>query len=283
MNHPWLKSSVAGVCLFATASCAHVPPAELLDARAAYKRAESGLASKENPAQLHTASNALEQAERAYEEKGDSEHTRDLAYIAQRTAQRAEVGAQLAQDDNALAQLEAGKTRAQGRELRQLRGSYQQQQQELSTSEAARVDAESRAAQANADLQRIATVKQEPRGMVITLSGGVLFTSGKADLLGSAQAKLSEVAKALTQQAPDATIVVEGHTDTQGGETFNLELSTRRAQAVRDYLAAHGVAPDRIRAEGLGFSRPLADNKTAEGRANNRRVEIVVSPKTSGG
>jgi outer membrane protein OmpA-like peptidoglycan-associated protein len=55
-----------------------------------------------------------------------------------------------------------------------------------------------------------------------------------------------------------------------------LDLSTRRAEAVRDYLSSHGVAADRIRAEGLGFSRPLGDNKTAEGRANNRRVEIVV-------
>ena len=114
--------------------------------------------------------------------------------------------------------------------------------------------------------------------MVITLSGEVLFASGKAELQPSAQAKLREVAAALTQQNPQATIVVEGHTDRQGSQAFNLDLSTRRAQAVCDYLAMQGVARDRIRAQGLGFSRPLADNKTAEGRANNRRVEIVVQP-----
>lgn len=118
--------------------------------------------------------------------------------------------------------------------------------------------------------------------MVITLSGSVLFASGKSELLPAAQARLSEVAQALTQQSPDAKIVVEGHTDSQGSQDFNLELSAKRAQAVRDYLASHGVAPDRISSEGMGFSRPIADNKTAEGRANNRRVEIVVQPSGQG-
>lgn len=114
--------------------------------------------------------------------------------------------------------------------------------------------------------------------MVITLSGQVLFASGKSELLPSAQAKLTEVARALSEQSPDSSIVVEGHTDSQGSETFNLDLSQKRAEAVRTYLGSHGVAPDRIRAEGLGLSRPIADNKSAEGRANNRRVEIVVQP-----
>ena len=74
------------------------------------------------------------------------------------------------------------------------------------------------------------------------------------------------------------TILVEGHTDSHGSKVLNLELSQRRAQTVRDYLASQGIAPERIKAEGLGFTRPVANNKTAEGRANNRRVEIVVQP-----
>lgn len=273
------NGSLLGLCALTAIGCAHNPPKELVDARAAYKQAAGGIAQQENPAALHTAEQSLMIAEQSFENDGDNEHTRDLAYVAMRKAQLAEVQARASQNENRLSALENATNQRNAEELARLRGDYKSQQQQLAQSEAARKEAERRAEQAAADLARIATVKQESRGMVITLSGGVLFTSGKAELLPSAQAKLSEVANALTQQSPDAQIVVEGHTDAQGTESFNLDLSTRRAQAVRDYLASHGVAPDRIRAEGLGFSRPVADNKTAEGRANNRRVEIVVQPE----
>jgi outer membrane protein OmpA-like peptidoglycan-associated protein len=142
-----------------------------------------------------------------------------------------------------------------------------------------RQDAEQRAAQSAADLAKFASVKQETRGMVITLSGSVLFTSGKSDLLPAAQLKLNEVAKALTEQDPESTMVVEGHTDSQGAAAFNQTLSQARAQSVRDYLVSRGIAGDRITAEGFGPTRTIGDNATAEGRANNRRVEIVVKPK----
>lgn len=288
-----LNNAFGALCLVALSSamgCAHNTPQELLDARAAYKQAAGGAASKETPAQLHTADNALKLAEQTFQKEGDTEHTKDLSYVAMRKAQLAEVHARVLQNEARLAHLEANMSQAQARELAKLRGEVHTQQEQLAASEAARTaseaarkDAEARAAAAAADLARIASVKQETRGMVITLSGEVLFTSGKAELLPSAQAKLSEVANALTQQNPDATIVVEGHTDAQGSETFNLDLSTRRAQVVRDYLASHGVAPDRITAHGLGFSRPIADNKTPDGRANNRRVEIVVQPRAGQG
>jgi outer membrane protein OmpA-like peptidoglycan-associated protein len=114
--------------------------------------------------------------------------------------------------------------------------------------------------------------------MVITLSGGVLFVSAKADLLASAQLKLNQVADALIKEDPLSKIVVEGHTDSQVSAPYNQELSERRAATVRDYLVARGIASDRITAQGFGFSRSVADNKSEEGRANNRRVEIVVKP-----
>jgi outer membrane protein OmpA-like peptidoglycan-associated protein len=283
MNESMIKGSIAALCLVVSAGCAHNPPKELVDAREANKRASNGPASQQTPAELHTANNALGAAEQAFERDGDSEHVRDLAYVAMRKAERAEIEADVMQSENELARMETSQTQSQRQELSALRGQVQQQNQQLGAAEAARAEADKRAMQASADLARIATVKQEPRGMVITLSGEVLFRSGKADLLPAAQAKLSEVANALTQQAPDATIVVEGHTDTQGSEAINLELSTRRAEVVRKYLTGHGVAADRVRAEGLGFSRPLGDNKTAEGRANNRRVEIVVAPPAGSG
>lgn len=276
------SSKLSALCLVAAFGCAHSPPAELVDARAAYGQAESGPASAEKPAELHTARRSLERAEAIFEEEGDSDLTRDQAYIAMRKAQQAEVQARIALNEKRLASLERRASKEQARELAKLRGDYAAQRQQLALSEAARKEAERRAEQAAADLARIASVKQEERGMVITLSGAVLFASGQSELLASAQAKLSEVAEALTQQNPDAAIVVEGHTDSQGKPDFNIELATKRAQSVRDYLAAHGVASDRIRAVGVGFARPIADNKSPEGRANNRRVEIIVQPVRSG-
>jgi outer membrane protein OmpA-like peptidoglycan-associated protein len=276
MTKTMLNGSLMAVLALSAVGCAHNPPKELLDARAAYRQSAGGVAAQENPAALHTAEQSLQIAEQSFDKDGDNEHTRDLAYVAMRKAQLAEVQARASANENKLAALENVTNQRNAEELARLRGDYKSQQMQLQQSEEARKEAERRAEQAAADLARIATVKQESRGLVITLSGGVLFASGKSELLPSAQAKLTEVANALTQQNRDASIVVEGHTDAQGSEAFNLDLSTKRAQAVRDYLASHGVAQDRIRAEGLGFSRPIADNKTAEGRANNRRVEIVV-------
>ena len=115
--------------------------------------------------------------------------------------------------------------------------------------------------------------------MVITLSGSILFATNKSDLLPSAQTKLNEVAAALNKQDPRSTIVVEGYTDSQGTATYNQDLSQRRARSVRDYLISRGIASSRVTAEGFGLTRPIADNESPEGRANNRRVEIVVTPQ----
>ena len=119
---------------------------------------------------------------------------------------------------------------------------------QLQSSEQRRADAEKRAAQATADLQRIGSVKQEARGMVITLSGSVLFASAKWELLPEAQVKLGDVANALTEQDPDSKMVVEGHTDSQGTASFNQDLSQKRADAVRTYLVSRGIAGDRVTA-----------------------------------
>ena len=116
--------------------------------------------------------------------------------------------------------------------------------------------------------------------MVITLSGSVLFASAKSDLLPEAQLKLNDVANALIKEDPISKIVVEGHTDSQGTAANNQVLSQQRAQVVRDYLVTRGIASDRITAQGFGPSRSVADNTSTEGRANNRRVEIVVTPTT---
>jgi outer membrane protein OmpA-like peptidoglycan-associated protein len=128
-----------------------------------------------------------------------------------------------------------------------------------------------------ASLAEVAKVKEEARGMVITLSGAVLFATGKYELLPIARDKLDEVAKALVDQGYKG-ILVEGHTDSVGKASDNDTLSLKRAESVRTYLVSRGIPSDKIRASGIGSARSIADNSTPDGRANNRRVEIVVEP-----
>ncbi len=103
-----------------------------------------------------------------------------------------------------------------------------------------------------------------------------LFLSGKSELLPIAQKKLDDVPKALNDTNEAQKITVEGHTDSNGNDESNLRLSRDRAESVRSYLVQKGVKSERIVAVGKGETTPLASNDTTEGRANNRRVEIVV-------
>jgi outer membrane protein OmpA-like peptidoglycan-associated protein len=127
-----------------------------------------------------------------------------------------------------------------------------------------------------ASLNEIASVKAEETRTVITLSGEVLFKTNEATLLPIAQTQLDKVAEALKSQGEDKKIVIEGHTDSRGKDDFNQGLSQRRAEAVRSYLVSRGLDADMVQALGKGELEPVADNKTAEGRANNRRVEIEI-------
>lgn len=264
---------------------ATMPPKELVDARAAYQRAQKGPAAAQSPAELHVAKQALDQAERAFNDDGVTPQTKDLSYIAVRKSELAEASARaaLAQKEREAAEKDYEKATGESlrkaqSELARTKSNLEKTQDQLEREKKAREEAEKKAAQALADLQKIASVKQEQRGMVITLSGSVLFASNESALLPAAMVKLNEVADALIKGNPDSNITVEGHTDSQGQRQYNMELGEKRAQAVREHLVSRGVAADRIKAVGVGPDRPVADNKTAEGRANNRRVEIIVQP-----
>ncbi len=248
------------------------PPAELVQAQETYARVSKGIAAQYKPDEVHEAKEALDSAQTQFEKDGDSPETKDLAYAAGLKAQQAEAEAAtiLAMGDK-----ETNEKNAQKQTIDSLK-------HDVSVERSKREDAEKKAAQASSDLARIAAVKQESRGMVITLSGAVLFTSGQSALLPGAMVKLNDVGEALVKGNPESKIVVEGHTDSQGRASDNQELSLARAQAVRDYLVSRGIAQDRITAQGLGSTRPVATNKTPEGRADNRRVEIVVQPSPGG-
>jgi outer membrane protein OmpA-like peptidoglycan-associated protein len=272
------------VLLGAVACGATLPPPELVDARKAYERASKGLAAQLAPAQLDTAKQSLDKAEKSFEEEGADAPTSDLAYIAERKAMIAEAtaGKVAAERDSGQADKQFKEAQLEGLDKTQAALSKEKQasektKAELEAEKRARAEAEKKAAAAMASLQEIAKVKEESRGMVITLSGSVLFATGKYELLPIARQKLDEVAKALKDQGYKS-ILVEGHTDSIGKASDNDTLSLKRAESVRTHLVSQGIPSDKIRATGLGSSRSVADNGTAEGRANNRRVEIVVEP-----
>ena len=151
-------------------------------------------------------------------------------------------------------------------------------QRQLAEERKARLAAEKQLAAALASLQKIASVKEEKRGVVITLSGAVLFATGKYELLPIARTNLDQVAKAIGDQGYKK-IIVEGHTDSRGSAQMNETLSLKRAESVRTYLVSRGIDSSKITAVGIGEVRPVAPNSTAEGRANNRRVELIVTPE----
>jgi outer membrane protein OmpA-like peptidoglycan-associated protein len=252
-------------------------PKELVDARSAYSQAETGYAKEYNPASLHEAKTALDSAEAQFTNSGDSALTRDTAYVATRKAEMADTQGmtQHYQRELQAAKQQQGKMDAKNHAATQ--AELTQTKDQLAQEKAARAQAEQRSNEAFERLAaaNAAAVKHESRGTVITLSGGVLFASGKSVLLPGAQSGLDQVADALKAQE-DNKILIEGHTDSKGNDASNLALSKARAEAVQSYLATRGIAADRMTANGLGASRPVADNNTTDGRANNRRVEIVV-------
>jgi outer membrane protein OmpA-like peptidoglycan-associated protein len=286
-----------------------VAPQELHTARDAYKKAETSAAPQLAPVQLDEAKQSLTKAEESFKNGEKDEDVKDLSYVAEK---KAEVALSAANREQARRDGEKAKSdkdsvqqallNSTSDKLSETRAALQTEQQrlaeekrrldeaskmgqqevdrvkaQLEDEKKARADAEKRAASAMASLAEIAKVKEEARGVVITLSGSVLFATGKQDLLPIAQDKLRDVAKALKDQG-FKKIVVEGHTDSRGSATQNEDLSRGRAESVRTYLVSQGIPSDKIEAVGFGSRRAVSENETAEGRANNRRVEIVVTP-----
>jgi outer membrane protein OmpA-like peptidoglycan-associated protein len=282
------------VACVAVMGCASAAPKELVSAREAYRRASSGPAGRMAPAEVHVAQQALQKAEQSFANEPDSYKTKDLAYVAERKAQVAEATASIISEKEGQAAAGSEYSATQGKIASKTQSDLAQSQSDLAASkqegamsaerlaaeQKARAEAEQRAADAQAALAKLAAVKEEPRGMVITLSGSVLFASNQTALLPAAQSRLDQVAAVLLTTR-ERNVTVEGHTDSQGADSRNMDLSQRRAASVRDYLVQKGYGADLITANGLGESRPVAENTSAEGRANNRRVEIIIAPETA--
>jgi outer membrane protein OmpA-like peptidoglycan-associated protein len=142
---------------------------------------------------------------------------------------------------------------------------------------------------ANEALLRVELLKQfnvilqtrdTARGLIVNMSD-VLFDTGKSTLRPLAREKLAKVA-GIVAGHPGLRLDVEGHTDSVGGDDYNQTLSEQRGVSVRDYLTHEGMATDSVTTKGFGKTQPVATNDTAEGRQQNRRVELVISGEVIG-
>lgn len=211
-------------------------------------------------ADARNAEQRLQQANSARERIILEARTRD-ATAAQSQAQRAQQEAQQAQQ--------------QAQQAEQQAQQAQQAQRQVSAAQMAAAEQERRAQELQRQLQEFST-KQTDRGSVVTLGSDVLFDFNKAELRPGARRSVQRLAEVL-QQHPDRKVTVEGFTDSTGSAEYNMELSRRRAEAVRDALAREGVPEENIEVTPHGQDYPVADNATATGRQMNRRVEIIIS------
>jgi outer membrane protein OmpA-like peptidoglycan-associated protein len=120
-----------------------------------------------------------------------------------------------------------------------------------------------------------AKVERVGEGIKITFSSGILFDVDKSNLKDPYKGELAQLATILNKYE-DTNILLAGHTDSTGSDEYNLELSRRRAGSVANYLATQNVNRARFATEGYGKTDPIASNETADGRAQNRRVEVAI-------
>jgi outer membrane protein OmpA-like peptidoglycan-associated protein len=251
----------------------------LEQARTAYTQAEQTPAVVAHaPVPLQEANQALRRAERVWTDDHDAEEVQHLAYLA---TQRVEIAKAAAEKHLAEAQIQQSteerdqvlldaRTRAAQRATQE--ATQAQQQAQIATSQAQA--ATSQVQQLQQELAALQS-KQTDRGLVLTL-GDVLFETGKADLRPGALRNLYPLVTFL-QKYPERRVVIEGHTDSVGSDASNLDLSQRRADAVRDFLLQNGVHAAQMSTRGYGKASPVASNNTAEGRQQNRRVELIIS------
>jgi len=252
----------------------------LAEARKTYEQAKADPAvNAVAPVYLTEAGKALGKAEQA----GSSDDMIHLSYLAEKKSQIAVTVAEgmIAEGDaqklnTEMAELIARKQKMdRERELAAQRARMEADQARI----AAQRETES-AARAKADAERLMAelselkAKQTERGIVLTI-GDVLFAFDKANLSPEADRNVDKLADFL-KKYPNRSVLIEGHTDSVGSDEYNLELSRKRAESVKEKLVTDGIDTARITTVGYGKKYPVADNDTAANRALNRRVEVII-------
>lgn len=242
-----------------------------------------------NPQLADRASIAMKDADmavRAAEKpQTDEALARHLVFIADRKVDTAKALAEtaLAEDQRTALNQQREKARLDSRS-REVDVAKNQAAVARADSDQSRADADAARAAATSSQQQSAELQRQidemhakvtDRGVVLTL-GDVLFTSGQADLKTAATGNLNKLVTFLNTY-PNRTVVVEGYTDSVGSDDYNQGLSERRADGVKSYLVRRGVGSERLTALGKGKADPVAGNDSADGRQQNRRVEVVIS------
>lgn len=219
-------------------------------------------------------------AEAEAKRRQEAEQARAEAEQARLQAEQAKAEAERMKQEAEKAAQEAAQQKEAAEKARQT-ALQQQRQAEAETEKARQAAAQAESekgqlrAQLLAQLNSILQTRDSARGLIVNMSD-VLFDTASATLKSGAREKLAKISGILLAH-PGLTLQIEGHTDSVGGDEYNQQLSERRADAVRDFLAEQSVAPSSMSAKGFGKTQPVASNDTAEGRQRNRRVELVVS------
>jgi outer membrane protein OmpA-like peptidoglycan-associated protein len=221
---------------------------------------------------------AEQERQQAEQAKAEAERMKREAEQAAQDAARQQQQAEAARQA-ALAQQQAAENQAQQAAQAKVAAEAEAEKARQAAAKAEAEKAQLRAQllqQFNAVLQ----TRDSARGLIVNMSD-VLFDTGSSTLKPGAREKLAKISGILLAH-PGLTLQIEGHTDSVGSDEFNQELSGRRADAVRDYLAQEGVPPSTMTAKGFGKTQPVASNDTPEGRQRNRRVELVVNGEAIG-
>lgn len=223
------------------------------------RRKQDEQAAQQRAEQQRKVDEARLQAEQDQQRRAEAEHQRELAEQQRRLAEQAQQQAML-QQQQAAADAERARAAAQQAEQARLQAQQQTEQMRQRLLE-----------QLNSVLQ----TRETARGLVANMPD-VLFDTGKSTLKPTARERLAKIA-GIVLAYPDLKLQIEGYTDGTGSEEFNQQLSEKRAAAVRDYLVTQGVSLNNVTAQGYGMNNPVASNSTADGRRQNRRVDLVVS------
>ena len=285
-----LATSVAAISLLAACATRDAPLEPLQKARAAVSTAMNDPKVVQlAPLELKSATDTLSEADNAWTKDADTAQATHLSRLALQRAQIAQNVAQTRQLDTDIKQagVDAERQRLQGNvsqaqmQAERARAAAAANATAAQQAQAQAQSAEQRAAASAAQVKDLQSklndlqAQQTERGLLVTL-GDVLFEFGKSDLTSQAAPRLDKLAKFLAE-FPNRKLLIEGYTDSVGTTQFNQTLSERRAAAVQSALVTRGVAADRITARGYGKEYPVADNSSPEGRAMNRRVEIVIA------
>jgi len=267
------KKLIASISISLTmAACASAPKINvaLENARSAVRSAEADPnVAKYAALDLHTARTELDTAEAAAAAR-DERGIDQPAYLATQTAHLAQLRASAKADD---ARVAAGKAERDQIQLNARTKEVDSAVLARDQANQARDEATRQTAAVQAELDAL-KAKPTDRGLVLTL-GDVLFDTGKADLNPGAARNLDVLVQFLTDHK-ERQVEIDGYTDNVGSDSFNLDLSQRRADAVKTLLIDRGIQPSRIVSEGFGQAFSVASNADSGGRQLNRRVEIVI-------